>query len=477
MLFFTKKYFIKFFYVNIFEKLGMWQKMIKISIPSNNILERKYLLDILFHQFLAIDYETIISKEITDSYVISFQNRSIIIKDYFFSLYPNDLEYLHKDSIPKTVIFASHKLFSEENLPILFGQDKIEISSEKIISHIDIFATLFFMLTRWEEYVNKSRDEHQRFPHTASLAYQSDFLHRPIVNEYVEFLWNMLLELGFEGERKKETFSMIITHDIDEILRYPSIKKVIKGMIGDIIYRKNLLLPFKTLYDYALISLKKKNDPYDTFDEIMDISEKFNMQSHFFFMAGGESRYDNRYEISDPLVKTIIEKIKNRGHKIGLHPSYNAYNNPKLFTSEKEQLETIAESKIVSGREHYLRFEVPTTWQIWEDNQFEWCSNLAYAKEAGFRAGSCLPYTPFNILTRETLTLIEKPLTMMEVTFMEQTKKTSEFDALAEYYLKITKKYNGEFVLLWHNATLYERSMLQYKESYQKTIQKFKDLL
>ena len=127
---------------------------------------------------------------------------------------------------------------------------------------MDIFASSFFMLTRWEEYVDLSRDEHNRFPHTASLAYKHNFLDRPIVNEYIEFIWNMFLELGYSRERAERKFSILLTHDVDEILRYPNLKKVITGMGGDVLFRKSIFLPFKTLYDYTLVSIKKRKDPF-----------------------------------------------------------------------------------------------------------------------------------------------------------------------------------------------------------------------
>jgi peptidoglycan/xylan/chitin deacetylase (PgdA/CDA1 family) len=309
------------------------------------------------------------------------------------------------------------------------------------------------------------------------VAYREGFLNRPIVNEYIELFWKLLVELGYKEKREEKKFSMLLTHDVDEIQRYPNLKKVIMGMGGDVLYRKSLSLPFKTLYDYILVSMKQRKDPYDSFDEIMDISDSLNIKSHFFFMSGGTTeRYDNRYHIENPLVKKIIEKIKKRGHFIGLHPSYNAYNNAKQFKIEKEALEKVNEAPITTGREHYLRFEVPTTWQLWEDNNFEWCSNLAYAKSAGFRTGSCYPYTPFNILSQKRLNVKERPLIMMEVTFAEASENIKKFDTMANYYLNIIKKYNGEFVLLWHNASFKEASIAPYSLSYTKTLKRFKEL-
>jgi len=452
--------------------------MLTITIPNNNQNERIYALDVLFNQFLNIEYKAIISSNITEEYIINMENKkTLIIKDFFFSQYPKNLEYLQKNAIPKHILYFQHPSLVEMDIPILFGKGKIDIDEETIVAHIDIFATLFFMLTRWEEYVNPIRDEHQRFPHTASVAYKEGFLNRPIVNEYIELFWNLLLKLGYEGKREEKKFSMLLTHDVDEIQRYPNFKKVIKGMGGDVLYRKSLSLPFKTFYDYLLVSAKRRKDPYDSFDEIMDISDSLDIESHFFFMSGGTTtRYDNRYSIENPRIKKIIEKIKKRGHFVGLHPSYNAYNNSKQFKMEKEALEKVNEAPITTGREHYLRFEVPTTWQLWEENGFEWCSNLAYAKSAGFRTGSCYPYKPFNILSQKKLTIIERPLIMMEVTFAEASKNIKKFDIMVNYYLNTVKSYNGEFVLLWHNASFKEASIAPYSPSYKKTLKRFKEL-
>jgi hypothetical protein len=452
--------------------------MLNIVIPPNNVEERVYLIEVIFNDFFKIPYKITLSDKDIKEYRILLENqKTVIIKDAFFSNYPKPLDYLKASSIPKKVSFYSHALFVEENLPVLFGKEKIEIKENKVISHIDIFATIFFMLSRWEEYVLLERDEHNRFPHKASLAHLYNFLERPIVNESIEFLWNMLIEMDYSNQRDKKNFSMLLTHDIDEVLRYPTATKVLKGMVGDILYRKSPLLALKTAFQYINIKRGKIKDPYDTFDEIMDISDKFNLSSYFFFMAGGTTtKYDNRYKIDESYVKKTIENIKIRGHKIGIHPSYNAYNNAEQFKAEKEALEEVNREKIYYGREHYLRFEIPKTWQLWEDNRMKWCSNLAYPQKSGFRTGVCYPYHPFNILSREKLTLMEHPLIMMEATFIEEAKSPQKVRELVDYYLQAVQKYNGEFVLLWHNASFNQHSLEVYREIYRETIEKYHEL-
>ena len=77
------------------------------------------------------------------------------------------------------------------------------------------------------------------------------------------------------------------------------------------------------------------NDPYDTFDILMKISDEYGLKSHFYFMSGGLTKYDNRYRIDEPKCLELINKIKKREHIIGFHSSYNAYNDNEQFKKEK----------------------------------------------------------------------------------------------------------------------------------------------
>ncbi|MEF8810095.1 MAG: hypothetical protein V5A47_04160 [Bacteroidales bacterium] len=48
----------------------------------------------------------------------------------------------------------------------------------------DIFAASFFLVSRYEEYLPFSSDEHGRFEAKQSLAYTSSFLQEPIVDQW-----------------------------------------------------------------------------------------------------------------------------------------------------------------------------------------------------------------------------------------------------------------------------------------------------
>ena len=389
--------------------------MLRVKIPNNNIPERRYVLDIIFDEFLGLEYVLEVG---SSDYEITLPNKQkLIIKDKFFNRYPKDLEYLKLEHIPKS------------------------------ISELDIFSAAFFMLTRWEEYVDRRRDEHNRFLAKYALSYREGFLDRAIVNELIDELKDKLLNLDKSLIFKKREFELILTHDVDEVRFWRGKKQLFRIVAGDILKRRDMKLAYSRVKEYINIYLKRDKDPYDTFEWLMDMSESLGLKSRFYFMSGGVTKYDNRYDITSQ--KELIKKIQQRGHIIGIHPSYDAYNNFEQLKKEKELLESVCECSIREGREHYLRFEVPTTWQIWEDNGLEVDSTCGYADKEGFRCGTGDEFSLFNILTREKLKLKERPLVVMDCSLFDYNTYSYK-DAIFKIGKMLSQ--SRTFTLLWHNS-------------------------
>jgi len=449
-----------------------------VKIPNNNEAERKYIINVMLGEFLGLEYDVKVEgrreKGEGGCYEIVLDNgNKLIIEDHFFSKFPNDLEYLDEKNIPKKIEFTKNEFTPENNIPIIYGTNKLITNHQSPITitcGIDIFASSFFMLTRWEEYVNKTRDNHNRFPAIASLAFKNNFLNRPVVNEYLEMLKNMLLELGLNQKLKTRNYKLTLTHDVDHIYAWDTPKKFLIRLGGDIIKKRvKPLGVFKIVLEYVKVLSKRAKDPFDTFDYIMDLSDKIGIKSHFFFMGRGQTKHDNDYFSGSKEAIAIAKNIKERGHYIGIHPTYNAYNNFEQFKAEKDELEQNLNTKIKFGREHYLRFEVPTTWQIWEDNSMEWDSTLSFADEDGFRCGVCYEYRVFNFLTRKKLKLKEKPLIFMDAIDIEKLSPEEMQEALFQLIGQV-ERYNGEATVLWHNSNYNTIKWLHYKIVYEALI-------
>ncbi len=441
---------------------------LKILIPDNFREERQYIIDVILGDFLGLDYES--AFHMSDETIIkTSKNKEVIFKDHFWNKFTEENNYLKKSDLPSKIMWITNRFIPEENLPVIFGDSRLEVEDNRIICGIDVFASAFFMLTRWEEYVIEDRDRHLRFPDNMSFAQKNNFHYRPVVNEYVEMIWNMLKFLGCEQKRKLRSFKIIPTHDVDFFLKFGTFKDFFKTFGGDLLKRKNLRLAKKTIGDYLKFISKKTNDPYDTFNYLMDLSDQNNLQSHFYFIAGKKGETDVRYDFLTEKVEKTLKNIMRRGHIVGIHGSYDSYNDNEIFEREIKRFKEF-NIEVKEGRQHFLRFEVPKTWQIWNDNNMRYDSTIGYSNDIGFRAGVCYPYPVFDILSRKKLNLIERPLIAMEVAARNKYQYKNEMLNALRVMKNTVRKYNGEFVLLWHNSNFNNYLWYDYKEIYEKTL-------
>ena len=431
---------------------------VTITIPDNNVHERKYILHVLLSEMLGLNIKIVI-KDVEDYECAIDNGKRIIIKDAFFNRYKEDLSYLCNDALPAVINYTKNYFIIENDIPIIYGTDKICISKESITCGIDIFASCFFMLTRWEEYIVKNRDEHHRFPTRISIAYKNKFILRPIVNEYVEMLWNMLCSLGFNALRKKNYYELVLTHDVDRIY-YKQLKKVIQELL-----KTKQIQRFAVGLYYYIMRIK----PHSSFDYLMSLSEKYNIKSRFYFFGGGNQKYEKYYSINDTAVKNIIDEIINRDHIIGFHPSYDTINNSIMWKKEKENIEKLINKKILEGRQHYLRFENPVTWRIWDENEMLIDSSMGLSDYIGFRCGTGNIFSVFDILNRRMLRLKERPLIIMDsaIKKMGITKKTLE---IIEQLKEISRKHGMTFTVLFHNHSMDKTVWNRLTEIYENII-------
>jgi hypothetical protein len=322
------------------------------------------------------------------------------------------------------------------------------------------------MLTRWEEINPAIPDAHGRFPARASLAFQWKFLSRPVVNEYADLLGKMLGQLGMPLPDLKRQTSLLITHDVDHPKLWWTPLDRIRTLAGSLVKRRN---PVETNG-----WLRQKKDPYDTFGFLMECSESVECISHFNFMGLRDRQSDCYYPLNHPFVLNLIRTIDERGHRIGFHPSYESYGRPDIFLQELASLQAVSPQSIVSGRQHYLRFSVPETWQQWENAGLAWDSTMGYADMPGFRCGTCFDFPVFNAVTRTKLNLREKPLIAMDVTLASYLRLQPEaaWEILSALKQEVYR-YRGSFTLLWHNSSLDDVVWTGWRELYKSFIQTF----
>lgn len=440
--------------------------MIKIYIPPDNINERKYILSVFFNEFLGLEYE-IYESDKNCSWKICLENDNMIIfKDAFFCKFQRDLEYLSLENIPIYLEYIKNQFVPEDDIPVLFGSSNLYISDNQIECGIDVFASSFFMLARWEEYVNRKRDKHDRFLAKESLAFKHDFLYRPIVNEYIEMLKNMMLYLDKSLKFKQHHSKFFISCDVDEPFDHTvkNLQILAKTCAGDLIKRKSFCECAKRIRRY--IFNKIGNYQYDenyTFDWYMDICEKAKLQASFYFIPCNVEPGNGNYSLRDKSIQELMAKIYKRGHEIGVHGSYQTYLDKEKAYMQKKELENVLQEMNISqnaigNRQHYLRWDSSVTPAVLEYSNFDYDSTGVYPDVVGFRYGVCYEFSMFDFINRKKLKLKQRPLVVMECTVMDEQymniKNINDVSAVILALKNKCFKYNGNFSLLWHNSRL-----------------------
>lgn len=450
---------------------------INIYIPTKSCTqERRWIISIFFKEFFDIGYKLIESEEIS-SCLISSEKKTIILNDTFFPIAHN--HWFHQKTLPtqplKKLDFSSILIdtnITSNSIPIIYGLPEYNIENNSISIGIDIFGSSFFMLTRYEEVVKKDRDQFDRFPAKASLALQENFLDRPIINEYIELLWSAIKFLWPEFKRRKRVSQTFISADVDRPYHYltKSLYALADQLIHDVIKKHNIINGVQNIENYLLSKLNNyKKDPfYSYFKWMMDQNEKFGHKIAFYFIVDStDKKRDAYYNLDEKAILSLIQEIIDRGHEVGLHMSFNSYNDKHQLKKEIRKLQKVLTklgitNRTLGGRQHYLRWSALYSPGYQDLIGLNYDTTLGYAEKPGFRCGICYEYSMYDLYNREPLKIIQRPLVLMEQSVLSSSYMGLKPDHTALNVMKklkrICEKFQGDFTLLWHNNNFQKKS-------------------
>ena len=309
-------------------------------------------------------------------------------------------------------------------------------------------------------------DNHQRFPATASHAFRHGYLERLIVDEWLGILRQVIARLWPRLPLVQSQFQVLVSHDVDAPSAYAfgSNRRFLHSMASRILKQRDISGALKASYIRLLSTTEIHSlDPFNTFEWLMDLSDRVGICSAFYFMCGRtEPRLDAQYEPDHLIIRSLMRRINERGHELGLHPSYKTCNNSTALLSESRNLMRIVEEENINqrtwgGRMHYLRWSWPTTAYGWIMSGFDYDSTLSYADRPGFRCGTCHEYKMFDPLLQKQLNLIQRPLIVMETSVIAKRYLGLGYGQLALDKIRELKyqcqKVQGNFTLLWHNSS------------------------
>lgn len=323
----------------------------------------------------------------------------------------------------------------------------------------DLFAAAFWLLTRYEEYLPHKTDSFNRFHYKASLAYQYDFLHLPLINLWLKEFQKLLSAKYPDLRFKTRQYNFISTVDIDNayMYKYKGFVRTMAGYLADL-----LKLNFKGIKSRTSIILNKNIDPFDCYDFLISTNQENEIDTIYFFLLGDYGINDKNHSATNLRFQSLIKHLADYS-EIGIHPSFGSTDNSHQLKVEISRLANITHKQIFKSRQHFSILKFPETYQSLLQAGITEDYTMGYTNINGFRSSYCYPYKWYNLDEEFTTALTIHSFAMAENTVDFFASKTNHsFSEVTAKLINEVKGYNGELISIFHNSTFNERMKKQY---------------
>jgi hypothetical protein len=264
-------------------------------------------------------------------------------------------------------------------------------------------------------------------------------------------------------------YAVAVTHDVDHV-HARSAAELAVNAAKTVLYRD---VRFARLCILGLRArLRPGLDPYFMFTKWREMEKRENMRSAFyvFFRPKGHpaAPHDCKSFVNSDGDWEVMRGMADSGWEVGLHAPIRM-KTAEAFTEAKRRIEERLGRAIHGVRHHYLALE-PTmpydTHRAHAEAGFEYDSSIAWRDAAGFRAGTCLPFTPFHHVRNEVVPIVVLPFTIMDTHVLNVRRPctTQELDQRISHCAAVLariKELGGMAILNWHQETACAQSVYE----------------
>lgn len=376
------------------------------------------------------------------------------------------LSYTHKQLGNELHIKSSELLFEQgimdaqikvgdwDGIPAFFT------TSEASIVPYDIFAASFYLLSRYEEYLPHVKDELGRYPATESIAYAHKFLEIPIVDLWVQRFRHVLQTAYPDTEFTIQKMQSKVVVQVAQAFAYKKLGflRTVAGFWAD-------FFKFRLKRNYIRINvlLGLRKDPSDTFTWLTNIQKQSTIPFQYFFELGDFSQESRNIKYSKTTFQSLIKMVGDYS-RVGLLISPSAGKQMDQLKIEKGRLEGIVNRSLKSVQVAHKLLHLPETYRYSIDQEVTEDYSMAYAKQPGFRAGTCTPFLFYDLDYEIQTPLLLYPLCIEDHHIVDGSRgivDTVAFEALRERVQAV----EGTFIVGFSNTSF---TNIQSKQLFKK---------
>lgn len=434
-------------------------KMNLIIYSPETSARLKYTLDLVFQTLLPLEYE--LTRDIryfqnSGLPKINYSKKQLSRKELCI---PMGHILFEKNIYPQQIL-----VFEANGLKAFFRSDMPEADLP-----FDFFGMVFYLASRYEEYTAIQKDKHNRFPASASLAFQNQFLNQPLINEWALVLLQKLQEKFPSLICRLPEYEFSPSYDVDLAWAYLNrsrwrstgavVKMILKGQ-------------FPQLRSRQAVLQGQAKDPFFTFPDLNKLHKRYGLKPKYFFLLGDYGPFDKNISHRQPALQQLIRDLAVQADFIGIHPSYRSNSDTEKILIEKNRLESILNRPVYHSRQHFLKLEFPETYRQLLKAGIKHDFTMGYAAQIGFRASLATPFRWYDLEKEKATALIIHPFQVMDVTLKQYLKLEAQqaIDRI-EPIINACQKVGGQFCTLWHNSSFSEiENWAPWKAIYEKLL-------
>lgn len=321
----------------------------------------------------------------------------------------------------------------------------------------DIFSASFYLLSRYEEYLPHVKDEKGRFLASESIAFKEDFLIQPVVDiwayKFKRELENSFPELSFPT--KNLQIHSLIDASIPFLYQQKGFFRSFSGVIKEI----SSLRLNNTLLRIA-VSLGLKEDPYLTFNWIIDQLKKYKTNTTTFFLLGEAWNFYEGTNYRRKKFKLLIKKVSDY-MPVGLMFSKDALMDFEKLKKEKKLIESINNTNLEKSVNTNFLLSLPNDYRKLVELEIKEDFTMVYENKIGFRASTCTPFLFYDLDYEIVSPLLIHPLALTTSSFNDEKEDT--LDNKLESLINSVNKVNGSFSIYFKNQDF---STLHYQNKW-----------
>ena len=414
-----------------------------LKIYSREITPRLvYISNTILTDILGLSIEiTTDKRKLGKHRVINYSTENI--KDSL-KISPDSLLF-EKGIIQRELSFSQWK-----GLPVFFT------CSEDSDIPFDIFAASFYLVSRYEEYLDSGR-----FNASSSIAFKNGFLQTAVVERWTKELAKVMLRKFINVAFKRNDYNAILTIDADQ--QWENKRLNLVKTLGD------LLREFRSKESFGNEVQQDEKDPYSAFSYLSDTLGS-NTDVRIFFPVGDPSRFSKNPSWKNNDYRRLIQHISEK-YEIGLNQSFHASDSLPELSKEVFRLKEILGREINSGRVHYFNLRMPGSYTNMIEAGIQEDYSMGYSDTPGFRAGIARPFYFFDLSCDRPTRFRVFPLQMTDETLNKGNADADHSRALILELINETRKVGGLFISMWHNSLLLDSHDCQsYREIFEFTI-------